>query len=67
MMIDDDYKLIKENIIKDGHSYVDYYLMWTYHDKLYKVRIKPVFDNSKTDWRFLKYLAIQSERLEKYK
>lgn len=67
MMIDDDYELIKEKIIKDGHSYVDYYLTWTYRDKLYKVRIKPVFDGSKTDWRFLNYLAIERETLEKDK
>ena len=63
-MVNTDCELIKEKIIKDGHTYVDYYLVWEFCDKLYKHRIKPVFDGSKTEWRFLNYLAIERETLK---
>lgn len=36
-------ELTKTKVLKDGKEYVDLYLKWTYDEKEYLVRVRPVF------------------------
>lgn len=38
-------KIVKEQVQREGKSYLNFYLCWSYNDKEYKVRIRSVFPN----------------------
>lgn len=54
--------LFKINVFKDNKRYVDYWLCWSYENKICNCRITPTFFNS---YRCMVSVAIEVSDLEK--
>lgn len=41
--MENDKKLFKKSVVKDNRTYTDLYVSWTHNNKVYFVRVRPVF------------------------
>lgn len=59
-------KVLKQNVERDGKKYVDLYGAWTYENKTYCVRIRPVFGKDNDKLMSIATPVPQGEQVEKY-
>lgn len=51
--------LIRQEVERNNKTYADYYLCWTYQGKVYKMRVRPVFEKD------FKWLGLTAKRIDK--
>lgn len=51
--------LIRQEVERNNKTYVDFFLCWKYNGKVYKLRVRPVFDCD------FKYLGLTAKRISK--
>lgn len=59
-------KLIKKQVEREGNTYTDFYLAWQYNNKLYAVRVRPVFGRDNDKLHSVAQEVCGEEPFEKY-